>query len=138
MTYTLTVKNTGTADLTMDVKDEFADSKYFTDLTYTEVKAGKDSAASDVAWNNNAGGGATATAPNITVKAGKTAVITVTAKVAQDTPEKLSDTTDYRKDPQSNGYLNTMTASNVKGTYTDKDDKGMYCCQVELPRWREV
>lgn len=114
VTYTLTVKNTGTADLTMDVKDEFADSKYFTDLTYTEVKAGKDSAASDVAWNNNAGGGATATAPNITV----------TAKVAQDTPEKLSDTTEYRKDPQSKGYLNTMTAINVKGTYTDKDDKG--------------
>ena len=124
VTYTLTVKNTGTADLTMDVKDEFADSKYFTDLTYTEVKAGKDSAASDVAWNNNAGGGATATAPNITVKAGKTAVIIVTAKVAQDTPEKLSDTTEYRKDPQSKGYLNTMTAINVKGTYTDKDDKG--------------
>ncbi len=122
--YQVTVENTGDLELTMDVKDEFADSKYFTDLTYTEVKAGKDSAASDVAWNNNAGGGATATAPNITVKAGKTAVIIVTAKVAQDTPEKLSDTTEYRKDPQSKGYLNTMTAINVKGTYTDKDDKG--------------
>lgn len=48
----------------------------------------------------------------------------MTAKVAQDTPEKLSDTTEYRKDPQSKGYLNTMTAINVKGTYTDKDDKG--------------
>lgn len=58
------------------------------------------------------------------MKAGKTAVIIVTAKVAQDTPEKLSDTTEYRKDPQSKGYLNTMTAINVKGTYTDKDDKG--------------
>lgn len=57
-------------------------------------------------------------------KAGKTEVIIVTAKVAQDTPEKLSDTTEYRKDPQSKGYLNTMTAINVKGTYTDKDDKG--------------
>lgn len=115
VTYTITVANTGTMDLTMTVEDKFADSNYFTDLTYTKVEG--------AAWNNNVDSTATTEVPNITVKAGETAVITVTAKVADITPEKLSDKAEYYKG--ANGYQNTVIAKIKSGTYTYIDENGI-------------
>lgn len=115
VTYTITVANTGTIDLTMTVEDKFADSNYFTDLTYTKVEG--------AAWNNNVDSTATTEVPNITVKAGETAVITVTAKVADITPEKLSDKAEYYKG--ANGYQNTVIAKIKSGTYTYIDENGI-------------
>ena len=102
-------------DLTMTVEDKFADSNYFTDLTYTKVEG--------AAWNNNVDSTATTEVPNITVKAGETAVITVTAKVADITPEKLSDKAEYYKG--ANGYQNTVIAKIKSGTYTYIDENGI-------------
>lgn len=115
VTYTITVANTGTMDLTMTVEDKFADSNYFTDLTYTKVEG--------AAWNNNVNSTDTTEVPNITVKAGETAVITVTAKVADITPEKLSDKAEYYKG--ANGYQNTVIAKIKSGTYTYIDENGI-------------
>lgn len=115
VTYTITVANTGTMDLTMTVEDKFADSNYFTDLTYTKVEG--------AAWNNNVDSTATTEVPNITVKAGETAVITVTAKVADITPEKLSDKAEYYEG--ANGYQNTVTAKIKSGTYTYMNENGV-------------
>lgn len=115
VTYTITVANTGTMDLTMTVEDKFADSNYFTDLTYTKVEG--------AAWNNNVDSTDTTEVPNITVKAGETAVITVTAKVADITPEKLSDKAEYYKG--ANGYQNTVIAKIKSGTYTYIDENGV-------------
>lgn len=115
VTYTVTVANTGTMDLTMTVEDKFTDSNYFTDLTYTKVEG--------AVWNNNTGATATTDVPNITVKAGETAVITVTAKVADITPEKLSDKAEYYEG--ANGYQNTVTAKIESGTYTYIDENGV-------------
>lgn len=115
VTYTVRVENTGTMDLTMNVEDKFADSNYFTDLTYTKVEG--------AAWNNNVDSTATTEVPNITVKAGETAVITVTAKVADITPEKLSDKAEYYKG--ANGYQNTVIAKIKSGTYTYIDENGV-------------
>ena len=115
VTYTVTVANTGTMDLTMTVEDKFADSNYFTDLTYTKVEG--------AAWNNNVDSTATTEVPNITVMARETAVITVTAKVADITPEKLSDKAEYYEG--ANGYQNTVTAKIKSGTYTYMDENGV-------------
>lgn len=115
VTYTVRVENTGTMDLTMNVEDKFADSSYFTDLTYTKVE--------EAVWNNNANAEATSEVPNITVKAGETAVITITAKVADITPEKLSDKAEYFDG--ANGYQNTVTAKIESGTYTYIDENGV-------------
>lgn len=117
VTYTVRVENTGTMDLTMNVEDKFTDNSYFTDLKYTKVEG--------AAWNNNTNANAEATSevPNITVKAGETAVITITAKVADITPEKLSDKAEYFDG--ANGYQNTVTAKIESGTYTYIDENGV-------------
>lgn len=117
VTYTVRVENTGTMDLTMNVEDKFADNSYFTDLKYTKVEG--------AAWNNNTNANTEATSevPNITVKAGETAVITITAKVADITPEKLSDKAEYFDG--ANGYQNTVTAKIESGTYTYIDENGV-------------
>lgn len=117
VTYTVRVENTGTMDLTMNVEDKFADNSYFTDLKYTKVEG--------AAWNNNTNANTEATSevPNITVKAGETAVITITAKVADITLEKLSDKAEYFDG--ANGYQNTVTAKIESGTYTYIDENGV-------------
>ena|GEM_PF-5985066 len=113
--YTITVVNTGETVLTMDVSDSFADSTYFTDLTYTTVTG------TDVTWNNNTSGAATTTAPNITIGCNGThdnkAVITVTAVVASVTPESLSNAAA----DDGKGYENTAETTNVVSKATESD-----------------
>jgi pilin isopeptide linkage protein/LPXTG-motif cell wall-anchored protein/uncharacterized repeat protein (TIGR01451 family) len=119
VTYEVTVTNTGDEPLTMNVSDSFADSTYFSDLTYTTVTG------TDVTWNNNSSGGKTV--PNITIGCNSThdnkAVITVTALVAEDTPENLDSTPDDKKDGK--GYLNTATTSDVTADVTVKPITGV-------------
>jgi glucan-binding YG repeat protein len=115
VTYSVTVTNTGDLPVTMDVSDSFADSTYFTDLTYMSVTG------TDVTWNNNKPGTATTVAPNITIGCNSThdnkAVITITAVVASATPESLSNAAA----DDGKGYENTAVTTNVVSKVTESN-----------------
>ena len=119
--YDVTIKNTGTTTLTMDVDDAFENPDLFTTPT---VKAIRFYGLTTGRLNSTMGtvNSIDGSKANITFKAGSYAVVTYEATVL-DADENLSD---HAKD-DGLGYLNTATTTNVVGKYYEysgKDNDG--------------
>ena len=109
--YEITVTNTGETDLTMDVEDTFAESEFFTDVTF--VSATVDNASAAV---NSLPDG---TKASIKVPEGKACVILVNARITDLAKEYLSPTADDDKKLDLDGYTNTVVTKNIRGIYRD-------------------
>ena len=106
--YDVTITNTGDLPLKMFVTDAFADevSQYFKGLKITAIDG------EDISEDGMGIGTDTA---RIRIMPGKTAVVTYTAVVADDAPERLS----FLASDDGNGYLNTAKTYNVKAEKPD-------------------
>ena len=111
--YDVTITNTGDLPLKMFVTDAFADevSQYFKDLKITAIDG------EDISENGMGIGTDTA---RIRIMPGATAVVTYTAVVSDDAPERLS----FTASDDGNGYLNTAKTYNVKAEKPDGSEGG--------------
>jgi len=111
--YDVTITNTGDLPLKMFVTDAFADevSQYFKDLKITAIDG------EDISEDGMGIGTDTA---RIRIMPGKTAVVTYTAVVADNAPERLS----FLASDDGNGYLNTAKTYNVKAEKPDGSEGG--------------
>ena len=111
VTYDVTIKNTGSTTLTMDVDDAFEEPERF---TTPEVDAVRFYGLTSGRLNSSMGtlNSVNGSKANITLKAGSYAVVTYKATVLTD-KENLSNSA-----PDDGlGYLNTATTTNVIGKY---------------------
>ena len=106
--YDVTIANTGDLPLKMFVTDAFVDevSQYFKGLKITAIDG------EDISEDGMGIGTDTA---RIRIMPGKTAVVTYTAVVADNAPERLS----FLASDDGNGYLNTAKTYNVKAEKPD-------------------
>lgn len=135
VSYDVTVKNTGSTTLTMDVDDAFEDPELFTTpkvvaIRFYGLTTGRLNGTMGAVNSING------SKANITLKAGSYAVLTYEATVLE-AKENLSDAaTDDGK-----GYLNTATTTNVVGKYyeysgedNDGDGKGDTVTEITITK----
>ena len=114
VTYQVTINNTGTLALTMNVADAFENPSYFTTPSYTKVEGEGVESNHTLPSTEKA---------NITVEPGKTAIVTIQSKVLTDT-EYLASTAADDKINGKDGYVNTAKVTDVTGEYIIKDKDG--------------
>lgn len=132
--YDVTIKNTGSTRLTMNVTDSFEHAEYF---SQPEIQAVRYYASNTGRMNSQMGQTHSIDGPvaNITIERGGYAVVTYEATVMEDTPENLASTAP----DNGEGYLNTARTYDVVGKYyeysgedLDKDGKGDEVTEVEI------
>ena len=113
VTYEVHLDNTGDLPLKIYVSDEFdyRISRYFEDLKITDING------EDISED---GMGIGATTARVRIMPGKQAVITYTAKVSENAPEKLS----FLPDDDGNGYINIAKAYHVVAERHDGTEGG--------------
>ena len=119
VTYKVTVNNTGSMQLTMDVEDHFDDdvAAYFSIPVLTGVDFFKaDGTQSADAGKKNSSEG---NAANITIEVGCYSELTYTATVLENAPEYLAPAAADNKNARDDGYGNTATTTHVLAKYID-------------------
>ena len=134
VTYDVTIRNTGSTKLTMNVTDSFEKPEYFSQPVVQSVRF---YSSETEAINTQMGQIHSINGPvaNITIERGGYAVVTYEATVLEETPENLAGTAP----DNGEGYLNTARTYDVIGKYYeysgedhDGDGKGDEITEVEI------
>ncbi|MSS36527.1 MSCRAMM family protein [Clostridium porci] len=134
VTYDVTITNTGSTRLTMNVSDAFENESYFSQPLVVAVKyyaRANDRLSSKMGTTHSING----SVANITIEQGGYAVVTYEAEVLETAPENLSDSAP----DDGKGYVNTARTYDVVGKYYeysgedhDGDGKGDEKTEVEI------
>lgn len=134
VTYDVTIKNTGSTRLTMNVTDSFEHAEYFSQpairaIRYYVNETGRMN--SQMGQTHSING----SVANLTIERGGYAVVTYEATVLESTPENLASTAP----DNGEGYLNTAKTYDVVGKYYeysgedhDGDGKGDEVTEKEI------